>query len=216
MLKSARVFLVQGNYNNERLNNFNIETIETVNEVEETLRTQVFVNEQILERYTHCRVVMDEIFDITGRAFNRNLSQVIVQNPYDVYIDNRNGLLICLCSKKSAERIKVVFEEMLDIQYENHIFDLNTIVYDCSNVKKAQFTNLTIQTLNSGMIKGNRVNDTEIFADMLQNGDLSNIVVTYPFGMQDISISVSASGSLVLYTNLSDDDFVQFIDELIQ
>lgn len=215
MLKSARVFLIEDNFNNERLVNFEIENVENVNEVEETLRTRVFVNEQILGRYTHCRVVMDEIFDINGRAFNRNLSQVIVQNGYEVYIDNANGLLICLCSKKSAERIKVVFEQMLQSRYNNHIFDLNTIVYDCTNVKKAQFTNLTIQTLNSGMIKGNMVNDTEIFAEMLQNGDLSNIVVTYPFGMQDISISVSSSGSLLLYTNLSDEDFVQFIHELI-
>lgn len=215
MLKSARVFLIEDNFNNERLVNFDIESVESVNEVEETLRTRVFVNEEVLGRYTHCRVVMDEIFDINGRAFNRDLSQVIVQNGYEVYIDNTNGLLICLCSKKSAERIKIVFEQMLQSKYNNHIFDLNTIVYDCTNVKKAQFTNLTIQTLNSGMIKGNMVNDTEIFTEMLQNGELSNVVVTYPFGMQDISISVSSSGSLLLYTNLSDEDFVQFIHELI-
>lgn len=215
MLKSARVFLTQNNVENIKLDYYDNQRSETVNGVSETLRTEVFINEQILDRYTHCRVVMDELLDITGRAFNRELSQVIVRNPYDVYIDNNSGLLICLCNKKSAERIKIVFEEMLEFQYENHIFDLNTIVFECTNVKKAQFTNLTIQTLNSGMIKGNRVNDTEIFADMLQNGDLSNIVVTYPFGMQDISISVSVSGSLLLYTNLADEDFVQFIDQLI-
>ena len=215
-MKSAWVFFTNVGFTMEHLKNYSKEVKEKVNDVEELLKTQIFVNEEVLNRYTYCRVVMDEIIDISGRAFNKELQSVVVNNSYDVYVDNESGKIICLCSKQSVNFIKEVFEEMLKIRYSAYTFDLNSIINDSSNVKRAQFRNLSIQTLNSGMIKGNRVNDTEMFLDMLQNGDLSNIIVMYPFGNQDISISVSSSGSLLLYTHLQDSEFIQLIHNLIE
>lgn len=215
MLKTTRVFLLEEKFSKSKLANFSQTTKAEVNGVEEELKTTIFVNENILDSYIHCRVVMDEIFDINGRAFNRNLAHVIVQSSYDVYVGSESGVLITLCNKKSSDRIKDIFQEMLGMTYVNYSFDLNTIVFDSSNVKKASFTNLTIQTLSSGIIKENKVNDTEIFEDMIQNGELTNIIVAYPFGMQDINISVSSSGSLILYTNLADEECIQFIHQLM-
>lgn len=216
MLKSAWVFSnSKSGFPMENLQEYTTEDTKEVNGVEENLTTQVFVNEVVLEKYIHCRVIVDEILDINGRAFNRELNQIIVQNKYDAYIDNETGLLICLCGKKSSSRIKLVFEKMLNISYNGFHFDLNMIMYDSSNVKRTTFTNLSIQTLSTGIIKGNRVNDTELFAELVRNGDLSNIIVAYPFGAEDINVSVSTSGSMILYSDLTDDEYVQFLGELI-
>lgn len=219
MIKSARVFFAQDiqqlTLDTKDTTNYLSEVTECVNGENETLKIQVFRNEIVLQNYIHYRVVMDEVLDIEGRVFNREFTQVVVQNAYDVYVDNNTKLLITLCNKKSAERIKCVFQEMLYVDYIDRLFDLDTIIFDSSNVKKAKFANLTIQTLSSGVVKGNRVNDTQIFDEMLHNGELTNIITAYPFCGQDISMSVSNSGSLIVYTSLSDVEIVELISQLL-
>lgn len=216
-MQSVAVFaLNEENMGQFDLINQTLEEEQIVNGVQETITSQLFVNEVIANNYTHCRVVLDEVVDLQVRALNTNLDQVIIQNSYEVYCNNDNRTIICLSDKKSSERIKKLFEASFNVAYNKHIFGLNDIVHESSNVKKAQFTNLKIQTINGGVLNGNRVDQTELYDEMLQNGVLSTIAVTYPFGANgEVSFSVSNSGSIVLFSSLNTAECLELINELM-
>lgn len=215
-MQSITVFEVEKNcQDNIKLENQCLEEQQLVNGVQESIVSQLFINEVIANRFTNCRVVLDEIVDLQARALNQSLDQVIIQNSYEVYCNTDMTRIICLADKKRSDRIKLLFESSFNVSCNKHIFDLNDIVNESSNVKKAQFTNLTIQTINGGMLNGNRVDQTELYDEMIQNGHLSTIAVTYPFGVDEISFSVSSSGSIVLFSSLPVVECLELVNELM-
>lgn len=215
-MKASNIFMLKSDLKeNFELTNQKTEHIEILNETEEKLTTQLFVNEEISNGYVHCRMVIDEIVDLSARAFNRNLTQLIVQNSYGVYFNTENGNLISLSNKKVADRAKEIFESSFQLKYDKHAFDLNEIMNNSSNVKGAKFKNLKIQTISGGQLNGNKVDETAIYDLMANNGELSTVILTYPFNYKDISFSISNKGSLVLYSTLEDSEYINLIEDLL-
>ncbi|WP_083221908.1 hypothetical protein [Dehalobacter sp. TeCB1] len=108
-----------------------------------------------------------------------------------------------------------MFQQSFNLSYIKHAFNLDDIINNSSNVKGAKFKNLTIQTINGSSLNGNRVNLTDIYDLMFQNGDLATVAVTYPFGAGEVSFSISDAGSIVLFSNLSDNEYIALIEELM-
>ncbi len=214
-MQSISVFNCQSSFDNKILKNVQSTHKEEVNGQEETLATNLYVNEDInIDQntvYKKCIVSMDEVVKLKARVFGKNVNEVIIKNSYDVYINENTGTLSCLANKNSAARIKNFFLDKLDLCYDRKIFDLNTIMDSANNVKRAQFKKLSIQTLSGSAISGNQVNATDIYDTMNQAGDLSTIAVAYPFNNRDINFSVSATGSIVLFSTLNDDEISDFL-----
>lgn len=214
-MKSASLFVCQSNLPASfRLSNQNYETVEVVNDVEEVLRTQLFVNEETPNGYIHCHIVADELMDIRARVLNTNINQIIIQNPYDIYFHRTSGNLIAFSGKRIAERAKEIFQQKFSLEYQNHEYNIDEIIANAVNVKGARFKDLTIQTLRGGMLRGNMVDRTELYELMLHNGTLSTTNVIYPFGSSEVSFSVSTTGSLVLFSNLDDVEYLELLEDL--
>ena len=49
---------------------------------------------------------------------------------------------------------------------------------------------------------------------MYQNGDLSQIAVTYPINNVEISFSISTSGAIVIFSTMENIDILTLIEEL--
>lgn len=159
---------------------------------------------------------LNEVIKIKARVFGKNVNEVIVQNSYDIYVNESTGALSCLANKNSADQIQKFLSDEFDIIYDRKIFDLNNIMSSAHDVKRAQFRKLTIQTLSGSAISGNQVNSTAIYNTMNQAGDLSTIAVVYPFNSRDINFSVSSTGSIVLFSTLDDNEITDFILNLEQ
>lgn len=213
-MKSANVYTTEGIILEENLQNFKSTTKVNVNLKDENLTNEIFLNETLDGGYRYCRVVMEEIVDFIGRTGDTYFSQAIVKNEYDVFISIRDRRLICMAGKKSVDRIKKLFEEMLKVEFNLHSFNLEEITNNSSNIKKAKFSDLTIQTLTSSILQGNRINETEIFIELIENGEIRNITALYPFGNKDVSFLVS-QGSILLYTALTKEEYLRLICELI-
>ncbi|EUG46704.1 hypothetical protein O765_01393, partial [Staphylococcus aureus M0492] len=80
--------------------------------------------------------------------------------------------------------------------------------------RKAQFKNVTIETVTGGMLNGDQVHNTELYGLMDRAGDLSTVAVVYPFLDKEISFSVSIYGSIVLYTNITYEECLELINDL--
>lgn len=214
-MQSISVFNCQTGFDIKKLKNVHSDHQEKVNGQNEKLTTNLYVNEDInIDQntvYKKCIVSMDEVIKIKARVFGKNVNEVIVQNSYDIYVNESTGALSCLANKNSADQIQKFLSDEFDIIYDRKIFDLNNIMSSAHDVKRAQFRKLTIQTLSGSAISGNQVNSTAIYNTMNQAGDLSTIAVVYPFNSRDINFSVSSTGSIVLFSTLDDNEITDFI-----
>lgn len=215
-MQSISIFKPETNkiYKEEDLKNIKTKRKEIINDVEEELEFQMFFNEQI-ENYRRCHIRMDEPFAIEGRVLQTEISEIIITQTYDAFLNTSNGMFFVLANKKSAELINQQFNEMLNVNNEKLMFDLQDIIAESTNVKRTQFRALRIETIHGSSLSGNRVTDTELYRTMLDAGELSTIAVTYPINGEDVNFSISDSGSIVLFSTLSSEDILEFLDTLI-
>jgi len=214
-MKAASLFILQANIPESfSLTNETYTETQIVNNVEERLVTQLFINEDTVNGYQHCSIVADEIIDVRARALQQYLTQIIIQNKYDAYFNKTTGSLVVLSGKKIADRVKDIFRTKFNLQYEKHEFNMEEIINNASNVRGARFKDLTIETIRNGVLTGNRVDQTELYELMLNNGTLYNTTVKYLFGVTEVTFSVSNNGSIVLFSNLDDIQYLDLLDEL--
>lgn len=215
-MQSISVFIPTGMFSlsEQGLKNLTKTSETTVNGVTETLNFELFVNETLGE-FTRCRIRMDEVIPLRARALNRKISEVIVNNAYEIFVNEDNGILVVLANRKSADNILEFMSAEFHQTYERKRFDLISIINDSSNVKRAQFRNLLIETIHGSSLSGNRVTDTEMYDLMLNSGELSTIAVVYPFNNTEIKFSISDSGSIVLFSNIEVEEILDWISSLL-
>lgn len=184
-----------------------------LNGTNETFSTEMFANETI-GNYTKISFAVDEEFKLRGRVFNADITGVVVKNTYDGYFNNVDGTLILFANRLSADTISDFVASEFQLNYTKKVFDLETIMDESSDVRKTQFKNVRIQTLNGSSLNGSRVNQTELYDLMYQNGDLSQIAVTYPINNVEISFSISTSGAIVIFSTMDNIDILTLIEEL--
>lgn len=201
-------------YTEDELKKITNTRIELVNGEEEDLTFQMFFNEQIGD-YRSCHIRMDEPFSIEGRVFNRDITEIIITETYDAFLNTKTGILFVLANKDSADLIHQQFNKEFRESYKRLIFNLQDIITNSTNVKRTQFRKLTIETIQGSSLSGNRVTDTEMYRTMLDAGELSTIAVNYPSKGEDLSFSISDSGTIVMFSNLTAEETLDFLDSLI-
>lgn len=196
------------------INNVKTSRTETLNEVEEELSTELFVLDEIGE-YIRCNLVVDEAKSIQARALGQNLNSIILRNRYEAFYRKDDGNLVVYANKNAAHIIKDVFNDEFGLNYVARQINLNEIINTSNNVRKAQFKDVTIETVTGGMLNGDQVHNTEIYDLMDSSGVLSTVAVVYPFLEKEISFNVSIYGSLLLYTTITYEECLQLINDLL-
>lgn len=214
-MQAISVFEITNKENFEEIELVNKSSSETreLNGTQENFRTEMFVNETI-SNYTKLSFAVDEEFKLRGKVFNQDITGVVVKNTYDGYFNNTDGTLILFANRLSADTISEFVSAEFNLNYSKKIFDLETIMNESSDVRKTQFKNVRIQTLNGSSLNGSRVNQTELYELMYQNGDLSQIAVTYPINNIEISFSISTSGAIVIFSNMENIEILTLVEEL--
>lgn len=202
-------------YKDKDLKNIQTSRKEVINNNEESLEFQLFFNETI-GSYIRCHIRMEEPFAIEGRIGEQEISDVIITSTYEAFLNIENGIFLVLANKKSAEIINNQFHNFYSISSEKYMIDLQYIISESTNVKRAQFRRLTIETINGSSLSGNNVTDTELYRTMLDAGELSTIAVTYPYDRGDISFSISDSGSIVIFSTMTNEEILNFIKQLLE
>lgn len=198
-------------FDNKKINHFIKKEEKNVSGHNEELSFQLFKNETI-GTYTRCRIVMDEIYSLRARVFGQDTTEVIINVEYDVLIDNDTGKLIILANKKSCDKISDYISEEFGVKYQKISYKLPSIIDDSTDVKKAQFRKVRIETIHGSSITGTRVTDTNVFKDFDGAGELSNIAVVYSVNGEEVSFSISDIGSIVIFSTLNE---IQYIIDLI-
>lgn len=198
-------------FDNKKINYFIKKEVINVSGHNEELSFQLFKNETI-GTYTRCRIVMDEIYPLRARVFGQDTTEVIINVEYDVLIDNDTGKLIILANKKSCDKISDYISEEFGVEYQKISYNLPSIINDSTDVKKAQFRKVRIETIHGSSITGTRVTDTNVFKDFDGAGELSNIAVVYSVNGEEVSFSISDIGSIVIFSTLNE---IQDIIDLI-
>lgn len=188
---------------------------ETLNGVEEELHTELYINENI-EDYVRCNLVVDEIKSIKARALGKDLNGVIVKNRYEAFYRESDGNLVVYANKNAALIIKQIFNDKFDFDYKARTIVLEEVINSSNNVRKAQFKDVKIETLTGGMINGDQVHNTEIFGLMDDSGNLSTVGVVYPLFDKEVSFTISIYGSILLYTNLTYEECLELIKQLLE
>lgn len=214
-MQAVSVFEIvdQENFTTPTLGNRSSFETRELNGTDETFSTEMFANETI-GNYTKLSFAVDEEFKLRGRVFNEDITGVVVKNTYDGYFNNVDGTLILFANRLSADTISEFVATEFALNYTKKIFDLETIMDESSDVRKTQFKNVRIQTLNGSSLNGSRVNQTELYDLMYQNGDLSQIAVTYPINNVEISFSISTSGAIVIFSTMDNIGVLTLIEEL--
>ena len=206
-MQSLTIFKPDTNreYKENELKNIKTSRKEIINDNEENLEFQLFFNEKI-GNYIRCHIRMEEPFAIEGRIGEQEISEVIITSTYEAFLNFEDGTFLVLANKESAEIINNQFHNYYEISSKKHIIDLQDIISESTNVKRTQFRRLS----------GNNVNDTELYRIMLDAGELSAIAVTYPFAGDDVSFSISDSGSIVIFSAMTNEEILIFIKQLLE
>ena len=216
-MQSLTIFKPDTNreYKENELKNIKTSRKEIINDNEENLEFQLFFNEKI-GNYIRCHIRMEEPFAIEGRIGEQEISEVIITSTYEAFLNFEDGTFLVLANKESAEIINNQFHNYYEISSKKHIIDLQDIISESTNVKRTQFRRLAIETINGSSLSGNNVNDTELYRIMLDAGELSAIAVTYPFAGDDVSFSISDTGSIVIFSAMTNEEILIFIKQLLE
>ena len=214
-MQAISVYEINGlfDYNNVELANRSVSEVRELNETKETFTTEMFVNE-VNGEYVRCSFALDEEYSIRARVFNTNVTAVVIKSTYEGYIDMNSGTLIVFANKVSSDNICDFVSNQFNLSYTKKIFDLETIMNAASDVRKTQFRNVRIQTLSGSSLNGSRVNQTDLYDLMYQNGELSTIAVTYPLNNMDVSFSVSTAGAIVVFSNIDNNEILTLIEDI--
>lgn len=216
-MQSLTIFKPDTNreYKENELKNIKTSRKEIINDNEENLEFQLFFNKKI-GNYIRCHIRMEEPFAIEGRIGEQEISEVIITSTYEAFLNFEDGTFLVLANKENAEIINNQFHNYYKISSKKHIIDLQDIISESTNVKRTQFRRLAIETINGSSLSGNNVNDTELYRIMLDAGELSAIAVTYPFDGDDVSFSISDSGSIVIFSAMTNEEILIFIKQLLE
>lgn len=184
-----------------------------VNDFEEKLETFIYVNEVSPSGYRNYRIVTDEVIDYRARVKGEIIDQVVRQNVYEIYYHPFKRRLVAFCPKEGAFKAANIFESRFPIQLEKHRFDILGIIEESADVRGAKF-DVQIETVTAITLKGSNIRGTQYYANMLQNGQLKGVIVTYDHGDRTVTFRVSVDGSLVFYSNLSHYEYLDLIDML--
>ena len=204
-MQSVSVYGVDGSltFDNTKIADFTKIEEKVVSDHNEELSFQLFKNE-VIGTYTRCRIVMDEVIPLIARVFGQDTTEVIVNVEYDILIANDTGKLIILANKKSCDKISDYISEEFGINYQKIAYNLPRIIEDSTDVKKAQFRKVRIETIHGSSITGTRVTDTNVFKDFDDAGELSNIAVVYAVDGEEVSFSISDIGSIVIFSTINE------------
>lgn len=215
--------LVRNNDKTEQskeLKAFHNEKKEIINEFEEKLETSITTNNKTNTGYQNFTVFFDKVYNQTVRVKGVVVRQVIMQEMYQAYFKQENqhedgaGALVTLCRKDDANKVREVLEKNCNMKFEQHCFDILKIIEQATDVRNAKFS-VQIETVNSISMGGTRVNDTQYYAQMLRQGKLKAVIITYDSVNQSVTLRISTEGSILLYSQLSDNEILDLIEELL-
>ncbi|MNM84055.1 hypothetical protein D3C81_961290 [compost metagenome] len=99
------------------------------------------------------------------------------------------------------------------MKLNKHQFNILGIIDDSTDVRGARF-DVRIETVTGVSLKGSNINGTQYYANMIQTGQLTGVVVTYDYGERTITFRVSVDGTLLFYSGMSEYEVLDFIDIL--
>lgn len=187
--------------------------IRMVNNFDEDLETWIYANEKSPTGYQNYRIVTDEVLDFRARVKGEHIDQVIKQGIYEIYYHPSKRRLVALCRKEDAFKATGIFETHFPMQLEKHKFNILGIIAESADVRGARF-NVQIETVTGVSLKGSNIDGTQYYANMLQAGQLTGVIVTYDHGDRTVTLRVSVDGTLLFYTALSEYECLDFIDML--
>jgi len=196
-------------------NGHKFETVKTINGFDEVLETWIYTNETTQSGYRNYRVITDEVLDFKVRVRGEYVDQVIKREAYSTYYNPNNSRLIAICNKHNAFEIAGIFENNFNIKAKKHKFNIPEIINQSSDVRGAKFE-VQIETVTGVSLKGTQINSTHYYTNMINSGKLSGVIVTYDYGDRTVTFRVSVDGTLLFYSQLSDHDYLDFIDMLYQ
>lgn len=184
-----------------------------VNNFEEQLDTWIHVNETTPTGYQNYRIVTDEVIDYRARVKGEIIDQVVKQGIYEIYYHPTQRRLVALCRKEDAFKVVDIFESRFPMRLEKHRFNILSIIEESTDVRGARFE-VQIETVTGVSLRGSNIHSTQYYANMLQNGQLTGVVVTYDYGDRTVTFRVSVDGTLLFFSNLSEYECLDFIDIL--
>jgi hypothetical protein len=191
-----------------------------INNFDEELDTYVLMNNVTPTGYQNLQVIRDEVYNQTVRVRGEVVRQVIMQETYQAYTKVRNkrengvGSLVTLCKKEDSHKVKDIIEEQFDRILEKHTFDILSMIDAAADVRNAKFS-VQIETVNSVSIGGTRVDATQYYAQMLRQGNLKAVIITYDMPSQSVTLRISVDGSILLYNQLSDNEILDLVEDLL-
>lgn len=206
--------------NKGKLNAFQNEKEEVINDFIEKLETYIIINNTTPSGYQNFRVVTDKVYDQTVRVKGEVVRQVIMQESYLAYYKQVNqrqdgiGALVTLCKKDDSYKVKDIIEKTHNMRFEQHSFDILKIIDQATDVRNAKFS-VQIETVNSISMGGTRVSDTQYYAQMLRQGKLKAVIITFDMPCQSVTLRISVEGSILLYSQLSDNEILDLVEELL-
>lgn len=214
-MQSISVYETDNNVTEESFTNIHKQWKETINNNEEELEFKLFVNETV-DEFKRCHIIYDEIKPLKARVFQTDIDELIVTNTYEAFINISTGLLIVFANKKSADGIYNLIADSYKISYNKKLFDLKEIINQATDVTRAQFRKLNIETINGSSLSGNQVTSTNVYQIMDGSGELSTVAVTYPYNNGEIKFSVSDVGSIVIFSTVEGLGVLDLIELLLQ
>ncbi|AQZ46260.1 hypothetical protein ERICIV_03572 [Paenibacillus larvae subsp. larvae] len=184
-----------------------------VNNFEEKLNTWIFANEMSRSGYQNYRIVTDEVIDLRVRVKGEEIDQVVRTGAYEIYYHPTHRRLVAMCRKDDAFKATSIFEKRFPMQLEKHKFNILGIIDESTDVRGARF-DVKIETVTGVSLKGSNINGTQYYANMIQSGQLTGVIVTYDHGDRTVTFRVSVDGTLLFYTQLDEYDCLDFIDML--
>jgi hypothetical protein len=198
---------------------FENEEQQFINDFNEKLRTFLIENNVTPNCYKNFMVVTDKVYNQTVRVKGEVVRQVIMQESYQAYYrENAQskpiGALVTLCKTEDAEKVKGILESQFNLQFDQHTFDILRIIQSASDVRKANFK-VKIETVNSVSMGGTRVDCTEYYSRMLQQGNLRAVIITYDMPNQTVTLRISVEGNILLYNQIDNTEVLDLVEQLL-
>lgn len=181
-----------------------------------TPKIDLVFNNSIIYNFDKYKMTSENIEKLKGRAYGNlePFDEFISINYSDVYYSHNTNCLYFHSKKQFFNQFEKTFRNSSEISYNKINIDFKEIInnQNALDIKGIWFGNLLDANVRSQVLMGNKVDASNKYLELLNEGDITNLTLIYQYKDEQLKIMITKDGGVIFYDKLEETDALMALD----
>lgn len=169
-----------------------------------------------IKNYIKYELTCENIENVRGRACGTSdiFEQFISIRSSYVYYSSLLNCMFFHSKRAHFNQFCKTFDKAVEISYNKLSIDFKQIIdnQNSLNIRGIWFGNLLDANVHSLHLMGNKVENSDKYQKLLEEGDIKNITLVYDYKGKDVKIMVTQDGGIIFYDKITETDALKTLE----